>query len=237
MYIGSANLHTATASQQNHYTSQHDARLNMINGQLRTNKVHNERVIAAMNHLPREVFLPVSMQQHAYLDEDILLEDGQFLMEPMVFARLLESANIQPNDTVLLVGINTGYEAAIISYLTPNSFAVEPDNIVRQSAIKNLEQLSLNVSILENKFEEGSLEKSPFDVILFNGAVTTLPNTYKKQLKDNGKIIVVERVSPVLNGVAVLYENIKSTIGKRELFDANCPYLPGMTPESDQFRF
>ncbi len=237
MYIGSANLQGSRHQTNMHITGQNNARLNMVNGQLRTNKVHNEKLITAMSHLPREAFLPPSLKQSAYLDEDILVENSRFLMEPMVLARILEFSDIQPNDAALLVGFNTGYEAAVIAILTENLFVIEPDTEIAAKALKNLAQFSLSPQVIEQDFNNGETDKSPFDIIIFNGAITELPPSYKKQLKNNGKIIAIERFNTTLNGVVVLYENIKSHIGRRALFDASCPYLTGMEPSTDHFNF
>ncbi len=97
------------------------ARLNMIDNQLRPNKVTDERVLDAFMRLRREVFVPERLRGVAYLDDDLPLGDGRYLITPMVAARLLQAADIEPKDTALVVGAGVGYEAWSITE-SPRSF-------------------------------------------------------------------------------------------------------------------
>ena len=89
--------------EQQHASAPHDmpmdyakARRNMVDGQIRTNKVIDTAIVAAFASIPREAFLPAAVKPLAYFDEDLPLGNGRFLMEPMVFARLLQAAAITP---------------------------------------------------------------------------------------------------------------------------------------------
>src|SRR5438552_14963968 len=97
----------------------------MIENHLRPSKVTDERVIGAFARLRRELFVPEPLRGVAYVDEDLPLGDGRYLMQPMVAARLLQAALIHPKDTALVVGAGVGYEAALLSLLTRNVVAVE----------------------------------------------------------------------------------------------------------------
>ena len=79
------------------------ARRNMIDGQLRPNRVTNAQLLAAIGELPRERFLPAGLQSVAYADDDVPLGNGRFLMEPMVLARLIQTLQPQPEDKALVV--------------------------------------------------------------------------------------------------------------------------------------
>ena len=91
-----------------------ERRRNMVEGQLRTNKVIDERLIAAMSSVPREKFVPAKLAGVAYVDEDLALGGGKFLMEPMVFARLVQALDLEPGKRVLVVGDFTGYAATVL---------------------------------------------------------------------------------------------------------------------------
>lgn len=91
-----------------------ERRRNMVEGQLRTNKVIDERLIDAMGAIPRENFVPARLAGIAYVDEDIALGGGKYLMEPMVFARLVQGLALQPGTRALLVGDFSGYAAAVL---------------------------------------------------------------------------------------------------------------------------
>src|SRR3954465_10896724 len=88
------------------------ARTNMVESQVRTNKVTDPALIEALQTVPRELFVPAPLRGIAYVDEDLDLGAGRCLMEPMVLARLLQSAAVGPADRLLEIGGGTGYPAA-----------------------------------------------------------------------------------------------------------------------------
>src|SRR5260221_942775 len=85
------------------------ARTNMVESQVRTNKVTDQGIIDALLRVPRELFVPPPLRGIAYVDEDLDLGSGRHLMEPMVLARLLQAAALRAGDRVLVVGCATGY--------------------------------------------------------------------------------------------------------------------------------
>src|SRR5258706_15047815 len=93
------------------------ARANMVESQVRTNKVTDPVLIEALSTVPRELFVPAGMRGIAYVDEDLDLGAGRCLMEPMVLARLLQTAAVTPQDTLLEVGCGTGYGVALAARL------------------------------------------------------------------------------------------------------------------------
>ena len=92
-------------------------RRNMVNCQLQTNGVASGDILAAFEAVPREAFVPENLRGVAYVDEDLRLPDGNFLIEPLVLARMLQAAEPQPHDRALVIGDATGYAAAILSRL------------------------------------------------------------------------------------------------------------------------
>src|SRR3954451_5206992 len=93
------------------------ARAHMIESQLRTNKVIDERVIGAFAQLRRELFVPEHLRGVAYIDEDLPVGDGRYLMQPVGGARRRQVAAVEPKETALVVGAGVGYEAALLSLL------------------------------------------------------------------------------------------------------------------------
>src|SRR5215472_19038761 len=89
------------------------ARSHMIESQLRPNKVTDDRVLGAFAAIRRELFVPELLRPVAYIDEDLPLGGGRYLMEPMVAARLLQAASVARTDAALIIGAGTGYEAAL----------------------------------------------------------------------------------------------------------------------------
>ena len=84
------------------------ARRNMIDGQLRPNRVTNAQLLAAIGELPRERFLPEATRSVAYADDDVPLGNGRYLMEPMVLARLIQTLQAQPEDRAMVIASGPG---------------------------------------------------------------------------------------------------------------------------------
>ncbi|HUT48625.1 MAG TPA: protein-L-isoaspartate O-methyltransferase [Alphaproteobacteria bacterium] len=203
------------------------ARRNMVESQIRTNKVTDRRLIAALLDIPRERFLPKAVQSLAYLDEDIPIGQGRFLMEPMVMARLLQIAEVQPNDLALDIGCGAGYSAAVLARLCATVVAVESDGDLASAASHVLAEIDVdNAAVVEGPLEKGYPRQGPYDLILFNGAITAIPDEIAKQIASGGRAVAV-----VVNdrgiGAGTLYRKTTGTLSGRAIFDANTPLLPG----------
>jgi len=202
------------------------ARLNMVNNQLLTNKLTDDRVTQALLSVPRENFVPKALRGVAYVDEDIALGGGRYLMEPMAFARLIQAANIGPDDVVLDIACGTGYSTAVLAQLAATVVGLEADEDTVAGAEAQLSALEVdNAAIVTGVLADGCAEQGPYDVIFVNGAVTTAPSAYTGQLTEGGRLVVVEREGQ--SSRAVIYANRKGLISRRELFDAMIPLLPG----------
>ena len=116
------------------------ARRNMVDGQLRPNRVTNAQLLAAIGELPRERFLPAGLQSVAYADDDVPLGKGRFLMEPMVLARLLQTLQPLPEDKALVVASGAGYGAALLARLVKAVVAVEADAGLAGSAEQTIRE-------------------------------------------------------------------------------------------------
>src|SRR3954470_4345223 len=125
------------------------ARRNMVDGQLRPNRVTNAQLLAVLGELPRERFLPDGMKSVAYSDEDVPLGNGRFLMEPMVLGRLVQTLQTGPTDKALVVAAGRGYGAALLASLVKSVVAVESDAGLAGSADQTIKALGLrNVTVL-----------------------------------------------------------------------------------------
>jgi protein-L-isoaspartate(D-aspartate) O-methyltransferase len=204
------------------YTS---ARENMVESQIRPNRVTDERLLEAMRNIPREKFVPAHMQGFAYIDEDIDLGNGRFLQEPMVLARLIQSADIAPTDVVLDIGCGTGYSTAVMSKMASTVVGIERDNKLAEQAENLLKSLDItNAVIFHNDLTQGYEAQAPYDVILINGSLPEVPPEIFEQLIDGGRLITVlsEDGRP---GQAVMYTRVRDIVSEKVVFDAATPFL------------
>ena len=206
-------------------------RHNMVEGQIRPNKVTDEAVIAAIQKTPRELFVPKTRRGIAYSDAPLKAGEGRYLMPPMVIARLLDALTIEPDNVALVIGAGSGYEAALLGRLADAVVVVDNNPTLVAQVTNRLAAVDLDaVAVVEGDMTAGLPRQGPFDVILFNGAVAEAPRAILDQLADGGRAVAVVRHVGV--GRATLFTRIGDTITKIEVFDANTPPLPGFEPKS-----
>lgn len=207
------------------------ARQLMVDSQVKPNKVTDDRVIAAMSVLPREKFVPKAAAGIAYVDEDIHIGAGRYLVEPMIIGRLLQESRPQAADLALVVGAGAGYATAALAGMVETVVAVESDAALARRAGALLSELSIdNAAVVEGPLPAGYPSQGPYDLILFDGAAAHIPVALLDQLKDGGRLLAVvcER-GPV--GEARIYRKSAGHVSHRALFDAATPILPGFEPK------
>ena len=206
------------------------ARTKMIDSQLRPNRVTDDRLLSAFASVRRELFVPEHLRAVAYIDEDLPLGGGRYLMEPMVFARMLQEATVERTDAVLIVGAGTGYEAAVTAILTRNVVALEEDaELGRRGRAALVEHAVAAVNTVEGPLRDGYRPRAPYDVILFGGAVAEIPAEINAQLAEGGRLLAVVKSSNTV-GRATLTTRTGGVLARRVIFDAATPFLPGFVP-------
>jgi protein-L-isoaspartate(D-aspartate) O-methyltransferase len=204
------------------------ARRNMVDGQLRPNRVTNAALLAAVGELPRERFLPEGLRSVAYADDDVPLGNGRFLMEPMVLARLIQALQPQPEEKALVVACGHGYGAALLSRLVKSVVAVESDPTLAGVAEQTIRDLGIaNIDLTVARSEAGAAASAPYDAILIEGAVQEIPRAILEQLAEGGRLTTVVAAPSGVLGVAQLVVKEGGVTSGRPLFDAGTPALPG----------
>ncbi len=207
------------------------ARAHMIDSQIRPNRVTDDRVLAAIDSVPRELFVAERLQSVAYIDDDLPLGGGRYLMEPMVAARLLQVASVERSDIALVVGAGAGYEAAVLAHLARAVVALEEDPELARRMRDVLVDLGIAaVSVIEGPLTTGHRPRAPYDVILFGGAVAGVPNDIVAQLAEGGRLATVVKPTDGV-GRATLITRTGGVIARRVMFDAATPLLPGFEPK------
>jgi protein-L-isoaspartate(D-aspartate) O-methyltransferase len=206
------------------------ARLHMIESQLRPNKLTDERVLAAFGSIRRELFVPEQLRAVSYVDEDLPLGGGRYLMQPMVAARLIQAAAVGRTDAVLVVGAGIGYEAAVVSLLARKVVALEEDaGLARRARAALVDHAIAAVEAVEGPLRRGHRPRAPYDAILFAGAVAEIPAEILEQLAEGGRLLAVERPGGGI-GHAALTKRTGAALARRVIFDAATPLLPSLAP-------
>lgn len=168
------------------------AREEMVRRQLRGRGIRDDRVLAAMNRVPREEFVAPGWESDAYSDQPLPIGGGQTISQPYVVARMAELAEIQPDDRVLDVGVGSGYQTAVLAVLGGSVAGVEIRRELAVQAEERLAALGLDVSIRVGDGGYGWPERAPFDAIVVAAAAPRVPAPLLAQLADGGRLVLPE---------------------------------------------
>ena len=213
-------------------------RLTMVESQLRPNEVTDRRLLAAMGTLPRERFVPERLSLLAYMDESVEVFpaiDGapaRFLLPPMVLARLVQLAAVEPKDHVLDIGCATGYSTAVLACLGRRVVGLEPEPELAERARRMLRELAIeNATIVEGALAAGTPEDGPYDVILLNGSIEEIPASVLGQLREGARLaaILASGANSARPGKAFLFVKIDGEASGLPHFDAGARALPGFS--------
>ncbi len=202
------------------------ARENMIECQLRTNKITDNRILNAMGTIPRERFVPAGREGFAYADVDIPCAEGRCLMAPMAVARLIQEAEIKAENAVLCVGAGTGYSVSVLAKLADSVIALESNPKCCKTAGELFSELSFdNAVLVEGDLRRGWRKESPYDVIFIDGMVSIVPDELFEQLSIGGRLVgVVDSGDGI--GRGTLYIKLENSVSSRRIFDINVGLLP-----------
>ena len=179
-------------------TNYDQARQNMISGQILPHRIACPKLIKAMSILPREKFVSQLQTSLCYGDQTIEVFKNRYLLAPMIFAKLLQEANIQEDDVVLDIGFGTGYSSIVLSFLARHVTGLE----THSSLITRLQQLATNFNVTNIDAVSGPLDKgwqkqAPYDVIMIEGAMHHLPTPLLDQLKEGGRLVLMKKKAGV----------------------------------------
>ncbi|MDR6632541.1 protein-L-isoaspartate(D-aspartate) O-methyltransferase [Phyllobacterium sp. 1468] len=203
-----------------------DLRIKMVDNQLRTTDVTDKPLLQAFLDVPREKFVPSVRMPLAYIDDDVLVSDGRYLMQPSPFAKMAQLANIQPEDAVLDIGCATGYSSAVLSRVARSVVAVECDADLAEQAASNLASLGFeNVVVVNAPLQGGHASGGLYDVVLIEGSVDHVPASLFDQLKNGGRLVVVEGAGN--SGKSMIYVKNDGIVSGRRAFNSAVKALPG----------
>lgn len=209
-------------------------RENMVESQVRPNGVTDRRILDAMAAIRREDFVPGDRSSVAYMDEDVPIGGGRYLIEAMAFAKLLQLAEVKPDDKVLLVGAGMGYGTAVAARLCSRVVALEQVTGLAAAARRALAGLG-NVVVVEGVLAEGAKGHGPYDVIIIEGRIAEVPEGLVSQLAEEGRLIAVVGERDVAKAQVIMASG--RIVSRRVAFDASIAPLPGFARKVPAFVF
>lgn len=205
--------------------SNQSARINMVKQQLRTGDVLNDSILDLYDLVPRHEFVPELYSHFAYSDMQIPLSHGQRMLTPLEEGLILQGLELKGNEIVLEVGTGSGFLTAMLSKLCKQVISIDYYAELTQNAKQKLAAHNCNnVELITGDACRGWLEKAPYDVMVFTGALEKLTETHKLQIVPGGKLFTIEGKSPIMQ--AQLYNlDHKGVWTESMLFETDIPPL------------
>ncbi len=211
------------------------ARTTMVDCQVRPSDVTKYPIIEALLAIPREEFVPEQRKAVAYSGAHLDLGAGRVLLDARTFAKMLEAANIQPDEMVLDLGCGLGYSSAIIAHMAEAVICVEENEELAAEATNILAANSVdNAVVITAPLTEGAPKHGPYDVIITEGAVEDIPDALLSQIKEGGRIVTI--VVQGNRGDCMVGFKHGDQIDWRRSFAATAPVLAGFE-KKPEFKF
>ena len=198
----------------------------MVDTQVRPSDVTKFPIIEALLSIAREDYVPDHKRDAAYVGENIDIGGGRILLEPRTLAKMLDAVDVQPGDVVLDLGCGLGYSTAILAQLADFVVAVEDDADRAEEAQQILSSHGVdNAAVFEGALADGAVKNGPYDVVMLQGAVETLPDALLAQVKEGGRVVAIFAEGAL--GVVRVGRKIDGIMNWRMAFNAGAPVLPG----------
>jgi len=167
------------------------ARHDMVARQIRKRGIRSERVLAAMESVPRHLFVPPGHALEAYADEPLPIGAGQTISQPFMVAAMAEALSLTGDERVLEIGAGSGYQAAVVSLLAREVIAVESQPALAAAARARLAQLDYaNVKVEDGDGSLGWPAAAPYEAILVTAAAPAVPPPLLDQLVEGGRLVI-----------------------------------------------
>ena len=207
-------------------------RHDMVEQQLRGRDVGDERVLAVMERVPRELFVPEEFRDRAYADAALPIAGGQTISQPYMVAKICEALALRGDEHVLDVGSGSGYQAAVLSRLCAHVLTIERYRTLADTARDRLEALGYyNIEVMYGDGFDVPPGAGDFDRIIVTAAMEKIPDTLQQRLEPGG--ILIAPVGPH-HGTQTLVRVTRTESGfeRKELVDVRfVPALPGIARE------
>jgi len=193
----------------------------------------DERVLMAMAKVPRHEFVPIEVQQYAYLNRPIPIGFDKTISQPLMVAVMTDLLELKPDDMVLEIGTGLGYQAAVLAELAGKVYSVEIIDELAQRAIRRLKQQGhTNVEVRIGNGYAGWPEHAPFDKVMVTAAPDLIPPPLINQLKASGRMVIPVGL-PVAQQLVLVEKDLNGKVTTKEIM----PVLFSVLEGSDQPTF
>lgn len=208
-----------------------ERRVAMVDTQVRPSDVTKFPIIDAMLKISREQFLPNNLRSIAYIGDHISLIKNRVLLDPRIFAKMLDALELKSSQLVLVIGSGSGYGVAVISQIVEAVVGLdEPDMSIDAENCLASQEID-NAFIVEGDLHKGNAKHGPYDSIFVEGAVEYIPDEIIQQLKDGGRIIAIFMDNAI--GKVQLGIKTRGNVNWRFEFNAVAPILNGFKKEEE----
>ena len=204
-------------------------RVRMVDEQLRGRDIADERVLAAMERVPRELFVPPELQSRSYTDAALPIGAGQTISQPYMVARICEELGLDGDERVLDVGTGSGYQAAVLAEMVSKVYSIELIEPLGREAAERLNAMGYrNIEVRIGDGYRGWPDKAPFDGIVVAAAAPQVPAALVEQLKPGGRMVIPVGASGDIQFLKVIVKRADGGYDEKQVLPVRfVPLVPG----------
>ena len=201
-----------------------DLNKNMVDGQIKPINGMNGDLLSIFYSLDRLDFMPEALKKMSYMEKNHILDKNRTILKPELVARIVLSIDLKQNENVLILGCSTSYLTAVLSYQAETVIAVEESEDLLDNAEKAIKKYNINnVVFFKNEIIKGYQKQSPFNVIIIEGAIESVPDNIFNQLDDGGRLFAIISEEGICS--AKLYKKNDQKFTELQLFNCTLPSL------------
>ena len=205
----------------------------MVDSQVRVNDVTDPAIVSAFLTVPRELFVPKSLQSSAYAEYEIPTSEGRAMWTPRDLSKMLLGLDPQATDIALVIAAGSGYSSALLGKTVETVIALDSDEASVEAMATRFAKIGMDHAVaVQGDLSKGLPDQGPFDVILIAGMVETVPQAWLDQLSEGGRLGVVVAAARGL-GRARVYKKAGGVTAYREAFECCPPVLAGFEAKTE----
>ena len=197
---------------------------NMVDGQIKPINGMSAKLLAIFYSLNRSDFVPDDMKEMSYIEKNLLIENNRIILKPELIAKIAISIDLQSDENVLILGSSSGYLTAILSHQAETVIVVEENDHLLMNAENAIKKNNINnVIFFKNEIIKGYTDQSPFNAIIIEGAVETVPLNILNQLDEGGRLLAIISEQNICS--AKIFKKVGDNYNEQRLFNCSLPSL------------